>query len=121
MTEILVVDDSEFDHAFVKQMFRKTQRIRNWNAEFVSSGEEALDRLGEREFDLILTDLQMPKMNGMELLHRVHLLDIDIPVVIMTAQGSEDIAVDSLRGGAANYVAKKHIERDLPKIIEKLN
>jgi CheY-like chemotaxis protein len=121
MTDILVVDDSAFDHAFVKQMFRRIGRIRAWNAEYVTGGEAALDRLQERRFDLILTDLHMPKMNGLQLLDKIQFLDIDIPVVIMTSNGSEQLVLDALRGGAANYVIKKNLEIDLPKIIEKMN
>ena len=120
MTNILVVDDSEFDHAYVKQILKAINRIRAWTAEYASSGKEALDRLQESKFDLILTDLQMPDMNGLELLRRVQFLDIDIPVVIMTSKGSEELVLDSIRAGAANYVIKKYLQRDLPKIVEKL-
>ena len=121
MTEILVVDDSEFDSAFVKQILRAICRIRDWNAVYVSSGKAALDRLQEREFDLILTDLKMPDMSGLQLLRQVQLLDIDIPVVIMTSQGSEELVLECIRAGAANYVIKKNLERELPKIVEKMS
>lgn len=121
MTEILVVDDSELDHAYVKRMFRGLQRIRDWNAEYVSSGEQALIRLQERRFDLVLTDYHMPNMNGLELLHEVQQLGIDTPVIIMTANGSEELVIDSLRSGAANYVMKRKLDRELPVMIEKMN
>ncbi|WP_010582835.1 response regulator [Schlesneria paludicola] len=121
MTEILVVDDSELDHAYVKRMFRGLQRIREWNAEYVSSGEQALIRLQERRFDLVLTDYYMPNMNGLELLQQVQQLGIDTPVIIMTANGSEELVLDSLRGGAANYVMKRKLDRELPVMIEKMN
>lgn len=120
MTEILVVDDSEFDHVNVRRMFRHLNQIRSWNAHYVMSGEEALDALGKQDFDLILTDLHMPKMNGLELLRQVQLLDINIPVVIMTCNGSEELVLECIRSGAANYVIKKHLDRDLPKIIERM-
>ena len=121
MTEILVVDDSELDHAYVKRMFRGLQRIREWNAEYVSSGKQALERLKERKFDLVLTDYHMPKMNGLELLQEVHRLGLDTPVIIMTANGSEELVLESLRGGAANYVMKRKLDRELPVMIEKMN
>ena len=100
MTEILVVDDSEFDHVHVKRMFRNLNQIRKWNAHYVTSGEEALDALGRRDFDLILSDLHMPVMNGLQLLRQVQLLDIDIPVVIMTCTGSEELVLECIRSGA---------------------
>lgn len=117
MAEILVVDDSEFDRSIIKRAFRA---IGNWNAEFVTGGEEALARLQQRRFDIILTDLHMPEMNGLELLLRVQLREIDTPVVIMTSRGSEELAIKALRSGAANYIVKKMIVLELPGMIEKV-
>ena len=111
MAEILVVDDSEFDRSIIKRAFRA---IGNWNAEFVTGGEEALVRLQQRRFDMILTDLHMPEMNGLDLLQRVQLREIDTPVVIMTSKGSEELAIKALRSGAANYIVKKMIVLELP-------
>ncbi len=115
MAEILVVDDSEFDRSIIKRAFRA---IGNWNAEFVTGGEEALERLQQRRFDMILTDLHMPEMNGLELLQRVQVREIDTPVVIMTSRGNEELAIKALRSGAANYIVKKMIVLELPGIIE---
>lgn len=115
MLEILVVDDSEFDCAIVKKVFRA---LGNWHAEYVSSGKEALARMKEQEFDLLLTDLNMPKMNGLELLRNAKELNPTIPIVVMSAKGSEEAAVQALRLGATNYVIKKNMIHDLPGIVE---
>lgn len=114
MPEILVVDDSEFDLAVVKNVFRG---LGDWRAEYVNDGERALVCLNERRYDLILTDLHMPQMSGLELLKAVREQGINVPVVVMSAKGSEEAVVKALRLGAANYVIKKRIVRDLPGII----
>ena len=115
MLEILVVDDSEFDRAIVKKVFRA---LGNWHAEYVSCGESALSRLNDQKFDLLLTDLNMPEMSGLDLLSRTKELGYTIPIVVMSAKGSEEAAVQALRRGAANYVIKKNMIHDLPGIVE---
>ena len=68
------------------------------------SGEEALDRLSE--VDAIITDLVMPGMDGLELLRRARAIDSDLPVIVMTARGSERIAVEATKAGAYDYLPK---------------
>ena len=115
MLEILVVDDAAFDRAIAKKVFRA---LGNWHAEYASSGEEALSRMQEQKFDLILTDLHMPEMDGLELLSEIKKHDCKIPVVVMSSRGSEEAALQALRLGAANYVIKKQMIHDLPKILD---
>lgn len=115
MLRILVVDDSEFDLAIFRKVFRT---LGKWDAVFVSNGEIALARMQEQEFDLILTDMHMPRMTGLDLLKCVQEQELGIPVVVMTSKGSEQIAMTALRSGAANYVIKKQMVQDLPAIVE---
>lgn len=115
MLEILVVDDSEFDRAVVKKVFRA---LGNWHAEYVTSGDVALTRLNEQKFDLLLTDLHMPQMSGLALLERVRKLEHPVPVVVMTSKGSEETAIQALRLGASNYVVKMNMIHDLPGIVD---
>ncbi len=115
MRRILVVDDSEFDLAIFRKVFRT---LGNWDVEFVSEGGVALARMQEQKLDLILTDMHMPRMTGLDLLKCVHERQLGIPVVVMTSKGSEQIAMEALRSGAANYVIKKNMVLDLPAIIE---
>ena len=62
---------------------------------------------------MILTDLVMPDMEGLELVRRVRAEHPQIPVILVTAYGSEDVAMQALRAGAANYIPKKQLARDL--------
>ncbi|MCA9090616.1 MAG: ATP-binding protein [Planctomycetaceae bacterium] len=117
MARILVVDDSELELSILQKAFRK---LGDWNPEYVTSGTAALECLRREEFDLLLTDLHLPEMNGLELLAEARELRNGLPVVIMTAHGSEELAVEALRQGATNYVVKKKICRDLPQIVESI-
>jgi two-component system response regulator AtoC len=69
-----------------------------------ASGEEALERLDG--VDVVVTDLAMPGMNGLALLNEIHAREPGLPVILITAHGSERIAVDALKRGAYDYIAK---------------
>jgi len=88
---------------------------------FAAHGKEALEVLNRQPPDIVLTDLLMPEMDGLELVVRIKEDFSTIPVILMTAHGSEEIAVKALRTGAASYVPKQNLQRDLiPTIREVL-
>src|SRR4051794_39865636 len=98
---ILVVDDVAVDRRLVGQLVEKITGLR---VLYASNGKEALEMV-KRSLPLaILTDLQMPKMDGLELVEEMRCLHPGIPVVLMTALGSEEIAVEALKSGAASYL-----------------
>jgi CheY-like chemotaxis protein len=80
---------------------------------YAEDGTDALRQMGQQVPDLVLTDLQMPRMNGLELTAAVKSDYPLVPVVLMTAQGSEEIAAQALRRGAASYVPKRNLADDL--------
>jgi CheY-like chemotaxis protein len=69
---------------------------------------------------LVLTDLQMPEMNGLELVEAIQRAYRHVPVILMTAHGSEEIAVAALQKGAASYVPKRNLARDLADTVENI-
>ncbi len=69
-------------------------------------GEEALAKLGEREFALILLDLKMPGIDGIEVLRRVRKIRPDIPVIMITAYGTIESSVEAMKIGAADFISK---------------
>lgn len=77
------------------------------------NGLKALEVLEQGDVDVVLTDMQMPEMDGLELTKRVSETYPHVPVVLMTAHGSEEVAVAALRAGASNYVPKERLRRDL--------
>jgi len=106
---ILVVDDSPLERALAAGLLRKEPTYRVLHAE---SGREALAGIAHQLPDVVLTDLVMPGMDGLELIAQIRERHPHLPVVLMTAYGNESVAVDALQQGAASYVPKaKQAER----------
>jgi CheY-like chemotaxis protein len=84
----------------------------------VTNGVEALASLGQSSPAAVLTDLDMPEMNGLDLVVAVRQKHPQIPVILMTAFGSEEIAVQALQSGAASYVPKKNLSQDLVNTLQ---
>jgi CheY-like chemotaxis protein len=117
MTTLLVVDDSAMDRRLVGGILEKNP---DWAIIYALNGKEALLEIEKHIPDLVLTDMQMPEMNGLELVTAVKEDYPLIPVVLMTAQGSEEIAVQALRRGAASYVPKRRLAQDLRETVERV-
>jgi CheY-like chemotaxis protein len=119
MATILVVDDSSVDRRFVGGLL---QRDGKYQVEFAEDGAQALSKMREMTPDMIVTDLQMPNRNGLELVTAVRMHHAQVPIVLMTGHGSEALAVEALQRGAAGYVPKALLgERLLDAIDEALS
>lgn len=103
MANVLVVDDSVVDRMLAGRLLQQDPRFA---VTFAGNGREAMDEVRARSPDVIVCDLQMPEMNGLELVEAVREEFPSIPVVLMTNLGSEEIAAEALRRGAASYVPK---------------
>jgi DNA-binding NtrC family response regulator len=103
MSKILIIDDEKDMLSLLKRIISEgnDHEITVHNDPF-----SAMEDLEARPFDLVITDLKMPKMNGIQVLERVKAINPDIPVVIMTAYATIDTAVESTRKGAFDYVSK---------------
>jgi two-component system, NtrC family, response regulator AtoC len=102
MTRVLVVDD---DHAMGKMVVDRLLR-RGYEAVGRNAGEEALALLLAEEFDVVVTDVRMPGMTGLDLCTRILSHRPDLPVVVITAFGSLDTAIAAIRAGAHDFVHK---------------
>jgi DNA-binding NtrC family response regulator len=106
---ILVVDD-EKNQRDILQLILAGERDEEGNELYsvktASSGQEALRTFRNEEFDLVLTDLKMAGMDGIQLLNELSQLDSSTPVILMTAHGSIDSVKEALRGGAFDYLEK---------------
>ncbi len=100
--KILVVDD-EAKMRRVLQMFFEEDGSAVDSAE---NGEEALEKINSSRPDLVICDMRMPKMNGLELLRNIKTASPELPVIIMTAYGEVKTAVEAMKLGAENYVTK---------------
>lgn len=100
--EILIVDDEEEMRAALATALNRE----GYNSTAVDTGIAALEELDGREFDLILSDVKMPKMTGPELLREIKKRMLQTPVIMMTAYGTIDNAVESMKAGAFDYLLK---------------
>ena len=124
MAKILVVDDSPVDRTLVVGVLSKRpgltalEKRTGLTPIVAGTGREALASIAQDMPDLVVTDLQMPEMNGLELVQTIKSQYPSLPVILMTAKGSEDIALLALQQGAAGYVPKRNLARDLLETVE---
>lgn len=114
---VLVVDDSAADRRLVGGLLERSGGL---TIEYAVDGKEALDRFESSVPDLVVTDLIMPQMDGLELVAAVKSEFPLVPVVLMTARGNEKIALSALRAGAAGYVPKRILAQDLSITVKRI-
>jgi CheY-like chemotaxis protein len=106
---VLIVDDNPIDRRLAAGIVEKV----GMETSFAVNGREGLEIIETEPPDIVLTDLLMPEMDGLELVEKIKAEHPAVPVILMTAHGSEEIAVKALRTGAASYVPKVNLPRDL--------
>jgi CheY-like chemotaxis protein/anti-sigma regulatory factor (Ser/Thr protein kinase) len=131
-TTVLVVDDSAVERRRAGGALESTKRsagsgrslvedsfpLGTIRVVYAGNGREALAKIQESPPDLVVTDLVMPEMDGLGLVKEIRAAWPGIPVVLMTAHGSEEIAAAALQAGAASYVPKRYLARDLPETVQ---
>jgi CheY-like chemotaxis protein len=124
VTKILIVDDSPVDRRLAEGLVSKTfaravlGEVRKVAILSAGNGKEALHIIQTENPDLVLTDLQMPELDGLELVQAVKRQFPLVPVILMTAHGSEEIAIQALHAGASSYVPKRNLASDLAETVE---
>jgi CheY-like chemotaxis protein len=117
MTRILVAEDSATQIVYIRGLLEEA----NYDVDIVRDGREAVQRLESGEqYDLVLTDVMMPGMDGMQLARAVRVHYAGIPVILMTGQGTDALAVEALEEGAAGYVPKSQLTDKLIYEIEQV-
>ncbi len=114
IAEVLVVDDNPIDRLRAGRLVDQNSRCR---AIYAEDGAGALARLADHTVSVVLTDLQMEGMEGLELVRAIREHHPEIPVIVMTGHGSEDAAVEALRVGATDYLPKHRLAQDLRAIL----
>ena len=110
MTSILVVDDAVVDRRLVGGLLKEDADL---DVDYAIHGVEALEKMAHATPELVLTDLIMPEMDGLELVSAIRSNYPSVPVILMTSQGTDEIAVEALQQGAASYVPKRALARSL--------
>ncbi len=109
MDRILVVDDEKKMRHILQLMLERE----GFKAEQAENGKVALAMLKEKRFDLVITDLKMPEMDGMSLLDEAKKIDPDFPIMVITAYGTIENAVEAMRKGAIDYITKPFEEEEI--------
>lgn len=100
--KILVVDDEQIIRESLSYILRKE----NYEVDEAENGKAAYDKLLDKTYDLVITDLEMPEMKGDELLEKIRDLSIQTATIVVTAYGSLETAISALRSGASDYILK---------------
>ncbi len=114
-TKLLFIDD---DQSLTTVVSHQLQTM-NYNVRVANSGSEGLETFSEWLPDIVLLDLQMPDMHGLEVLQQIRAMNSDVPVIIGTAYGTVENAVEACRKGADDYLTKPYAKEQLRFTIEK--
>ena len=110
LAHILVVDDSAVDRRLVGAVLAK---VEEWTVSYAENGRQALDVVNSSPVNVVVTDLQMPEMDGLELVKSLTASHPSVPIVLITSNGNERIAIEALKAGASSYSPKQAIKEDL--------
>ncbi|MGO8748655.1 MAG: response regulator [Thermoguttaceae bacterium] len=117
MPSVLVVDDSTTDRHVVGILLTKAG---DWNIQYAVQGRDALEQMENHEFDLVLTDLVMPGMDGLDLVAAIRGRHPHVPVILMTSRGNQTLALQALKQGAVDYIPKRLMPRKLTGTIRRV-
>jgi DNA-binding NtrC family response regulator len=113
---ILVVDDEESSRIGLSKILDKS----GYKVLTAENGKEALEKLKEEDFDLVITDMKMPQMDGIELLKEIKQSKSRVGVIIVTAYGEVDSYLEAMNLGAFEYLNKPIKVDELKKVINKV-
>jgi two-component system response regulator AtoC len=112
---VLIVDDEES----MRHLLSVILRDHGYEARAVANGEEALKELGARDYDLVLSDVRMPKMDGLTLLAEVQRAHPDSTFIVMSAYGTHDTAIEAMKAGAYDYISKPFKPDEVVLVLKK--
>jgi two-component system, sensor histidine kinase and response regulator len=108
---VLVIDDDAIDRMSVRRHLKSTQE--NLQVVEAENCQIALEKIREQVFDCIFVDYNLPDGNGIDLVQQLRQLGLRIPLIALTGQGDEQIAVELMKAGASDYISKAKIKPDL--------
>lgn len=115
--KIMVVDDD----ALGREYLCETLKRGGYDVTGVGNGQQAVSRIGKEDFDMIFMDMKMPGMDGMEALEKVKGISSETVVILMTAYGTIESAVEAMRKGAYDYIIKPFSPDQIELLISRVN
>lgn len=117
MVKILIVEDSPVDRLLITRLLVRP----DWETRVASNGQDALKQIEDDRPDIVITDMQMPEVDGLQLVKQIRENDSSLPIVLVTSKGSETTAIEALRSGATSYSPKSRMRKDLITTIEQVH
>ncbi|MFO7838430.1 MAG: sigma-54 dependent transcriptional regulator [Desulfosalsimonadaceae bacterium] len=113
MEKILLIDDDEGLVHFLSRFFRR----KGYAVTTCADGPCAIEKIRGENFDLILLDYKMPELNGLDTLTAIRDVEVKTPVILMTAYGTTDLAIEAMKRGAYDYLVKPFERKELSRIV----
>lgn len=113
MKKILIVDDEKNIRITLKHGLSQ-----NYELDMAINGDEAIEKLKTNKYDLMLLDINMPGKDGMEVLRIIHSMDIKISIIMMTAYGTIERAVEAMKLGAVDFINKPFTPNEIETAIQ---
>ena len=102
MSKLLIIDDDRP----IRNALREILEYEKFKVDDAENGEEGLKKFAQNKYDLVLCDIKMPKMDGIELLQKVMVLNAEVPVIMISGHGNIETAVEAIKMGAFDYIGK---------------
>jgi two-component system, NtrC family, nitrogen regulation response regulator NtrX len=102
MAEILIIDDEKA----IRKTLSEILSFEGYKIDEANDGEEGLKKFGEKNYEVVLCDIKMPKLDGIEFLEKARLINADVPIIMISGHGNIDTAVDAVKKGAFDYISK---------------
>ncbi|MBT3756128.1 MAG: sigma-54-dependent Fis family transcriptional regulator, partial [Candidatus Cloacimonetes bacterium] len=115
MIKILIVDDNKNMQIILQNLLVDE----GYNVISTTNGRDGLKAVTEESPDLVLLDIRLPEMNGIDILQQITKLEKEIPVIMITAYGDVETAVETMKLGAFDYITKPFVNEELKLVIRK--
>ena len=102
MADILIIDDEKA----IRKTLSEILSFEGYTIDEAADGEEGLKKFGLKNYDVILCDIKMPKIDGIEFLEKAKAINADIPIIMISGHGNLETAVDAVKKGAFDYISK---------------
>ncbi|MBI9073965.1 MAG: sigma-54-dependent Fis family transcriptional regulator [Desulfatibacillum sp.] len=113
MEKILIVDDDEGLNHFLGRFFKR----KGYEVAVSKCGLSAMEKIAEENFDLVLMDYKMPGLNGLDTLHKIKESSVNTPIILMTAYGNTETAIEAMKRGAYDYLSKPFDRKELSRVV----
>ena len=102
MTKILIIDDEKS----IRTTLREILEYEKYKIDEAIDGQDGLDKIAKNKYDIVLCDIKMPKLDGIEVLERAQEINPELPFIMISAHGSIETAVDAVKKGAYDFIQK---------------